>query len=159
MNFLYIKLIFIYLCALPARHELKLGICEIVYQPQNEVFELKCYLYQDDLRETLFGAPDAGSLDEGPIRDYILKQVELSVNGQVQKIQFQSLKLKNDQVLAQFTTAKLPAKNCSNLAFKNQLLIEKFKRQVNMVYVFFPDESKKYTKMLDLNTTQAYFSF
>lgn len=139
-------------------HAFKMSVCEIVYAPQRRAFDVKCYLFQDDLRETLYNDPMNGLLSADVVGKYVLGHLELSVNGQVQTLRLQELRTKDDQVLVQLTGLALPANTKVNqLAVQNKLLLDKFGSQVNMVYVYYPNEQSKHTKMFDIRKTQATF--
>ena len=157
--FIYYILLNIFLLpnkALEARHPIKMSVCEVIYRADQANFEIKCYLYQDDLRETLYGRPDAGDLDQATVSSYILKQVSMSVNDQQKNLAFQSLRFKNEQVLVTFVSDKISGA-VSKVTLNNRLLIDKFSSQTNVVYLYYPDENAKKTKMLNINTTQALF--
>lgn len=140
-------------------HQFKMSVCEIVYAPQRRAFDVKCYLFQDDLRETLYNDPANGLLTADPVSNYILRHLELTVNGQNQALTFRELHTKDDQVLVQFSTNALPTSipTINQLDVKNNLMTDKFSNQVNMVYVYYPTEQSKHTKLFDAQKTQAIF--
>jgi hypothetical protein len=140
-------------------HPFKMSICEIVYLSQTRNFEVKCYLFQDDLREALYNDPLNGALSAEVVTPYIMRQLEIVVDGQKQPLQYQNLRTKDDQVLAQFVTPSLTASGVTKMTVTNRLLIEKFSRQINMVYVYYPTETNKRTKMFDVNKTSEIFNF
>ena len=139
-------------------HAFKMSVCEIIYAPQRRAFDVKCYLFQDDLRETLYNDPANGLLSPEVVGKYILRHLELTVNGQTQTLNFQELRTKDDQVLAQLSTNALPTNaKVGQLGVQNNLLLDKFNSQVNMVYVYYPNEQSKHTKLFDIRKTQAVF--
>lgn len=139
-------------------HDFKMSVCEVVYSPEKEAFDVKFYLFQDDLRTALYGNPNAPAIEEDKAADYLLRHFSLSVNGQQQPIAFQSMQGKNDQVLLQFSTQKIHLQSVATMQVKNSLLIEKFRDQINMVYAILPKRDKL-TQMLNATRTEAGFSF
>ncbi len=144
------------LCSSFATHEFKMSVCEIVYSEEKEIFDVKFYLFQDDLKEAIYGDPKAGNLEADSVRNYILQKVKLSVNRQEQPLIFQSIQNKNDQVQVTFSTPKHIHSNISNILVSDQLLIEKFSKQTNMVFVEMPGRSKL-TQILDVKKTEGTF--
>jgi hypothetical protein len=139
-------------------HDFKMSVCEIVYSTDNEAFDVKFYLFQDDLKAALYNNPDAPTIEGNKASEYILRHFNLNINGQAQSLVFQSLKEKNDQVLAQFSTQKIPLASLSKMQVKNNLLLEKFREQINMVYALLPGRDKL-VQMLNATKTEAGFSF
>ncbi len=137
-------------------HDLKMSVCETTFLPRSQSFELKFYLFQDDFREVLYNDPLAEKLDVEDATAYILKHFELLVNGQKQPVSFQSVREKGDQVLLQFTSAKISS-GISKVQVKNTLLIEKFRKQTNMVYLILPGKSRQ-TLMLNASKAEGAFS-
>ena len=141
----------------PAPHDFKLSVCEIIYTPENEAFDLKFYIFQDDLKATLYNNLNAPEIETKAAGDYILKHFNLSLDGQPQALTFQSIKEKNDQVLVEFTTSKISPKANTKMAVKNTLFLEKFRDQINMLYLILPEKSKM-TLMLNATKTEGSFS-
>lgn len=147
-----------FLPASPAAHDLKLSVCEMVYQPGNEVFECTFYLFEDDLKHALYGDPFAPQLEQSDAAAYVAERFAWQVNKKTQPMQFHSLRRKNDQVAVQFTSSKIPLNQVSEIHVKNTLLIEKFPAQVNMVYAVLPQQGKK-VQMLTAKKTGGHFVF
>lgn len=138
-------------------HDFKMSVTEVVYSNETKAFEVKIYLFIDDLTATLAGDKNAALPSSQVIGDYIQKHFELDVNGGKQALSFQSIRQKNDQVLATFSTP-VYAKKISKINVKNSLLIEKFKDQTNMVYALLPNNGRL-TQMLNVGDTEGEFSF
>lgn len=158
MLFYKIMLPFIFSVTPCKDHDFKMSVCEVVYAPEKEAFDVKFYLFQDDLRAALYGNPNAPDIEENKATDYILHHFNLNINGQSQPITFQSMRGKNDQVLVQFSTVKIPLASISKMQVKNNLFLEKFRDQINMVYAVLPGRDKL-TQMLDATRTEVNFSF
>ncbi len=141
-----------------AAHEFKMSVCEIVYSQKEEAFDVKFYLFQDDLKETLYGDPGADHLEADAVKNYILQKVKLSINGQGQPLAFRSMKNKEDQVLVVFSTPRHTLSNTSSILISNQLLVEKFRKQTNMVFVEMPGRAKL-TQVLNAKKTEGEFEF
>ncbi|MBI5914316.1 MAG: hypothetical protein HY842_03000 [Bacteroidetes bacterium] len=142
----------------PADHDFKMSVCEVIYSAESESFEVKFYLFTDDLTAALAGDPNAALPARETISNYILKHFDLTVNGGRQALSFESIRQKNDQVLVQFTTPKVAAKSISKMTVKNSVFTEKFRDQTNMVYVIFPGKPKL-TQVLDAGDTEGEFVF
>lgn len=140
-----------------ADHDFKMSVTEVVYSSDTRAFEVKVYLFIDDLTATMTGDPKASLPASKTIGDYVLKHLELSVNGGKQLLSFQSIRQKNDQVLATFSTPVFPQK-ITKINVKNSLLIEKFKEQTNMVYALLPGKGRE-TQMLNATDNEGEFSF
>ncbi len=140
-----------------ADHDFKMSVTEVVYTEEKKAFEVKFYLFTDDLTATLTGDPNATLPDSKTISDYILKHFELSVNGSKQALTFQSIRQKNDQVLATFSTP-IFTKKITKINVKNSLLVEKFRVQTNMVYALLPGKGRE-TQVLNAGDVEGEFSF
>jgi len=138
-------------------HEYKMSVCEVIQQPAAGNYEVKFYLYTDDLTEALTGNPTAPLPGRDQITAYILQHFSLQINGASQNLQFYSIRQKEDQVLVQFNTPAVSG-NLSNIKVKNNLLTEKFSRQTNMVYAIIPGKNKK-IEMMDAKKQEVVFSF
>jgi hypothetical protein len=142
----------------PAAHDFKLSVCEIVYAPEKQTFTLKFYLFHDDLKAVLYNNPNAPEIEAKAASEYVLKHFDLSLDGQPQALTYQSIREKNDQVLVEFSTPKISPKANAKLTVRNSLLIEKFRDQINMLYLILPEKEKK-TMMLNATKTEGSFSF
>lgn len=140
-----------------ADHDFKMSVTEVIYKPETKAFEVKFYLFTDDLTATLTGDPLASLPAQTNISNYILKHFELSVNGSKQVLTFQSIRQKNDQVLATFSTPVFNQK-IKKINVKNSLLIEKFKEQTNMVYALLPGKGRE-TELLNSGAVEGEFNF
>ncbi len=140
-----------------ADHDFKMSVTEVVYSSETKAFEVKFYLFTDDLTATLTGDKNAPLPNSDAIGKYILQHFEMSVNGGKQGLNFQSIRQKNDQVLATFSTPVFTQK-ISKIKVKNSLIVEKFRDQTNMVYALLPNKGRE-TKILNAGTTEGEFSF
>lgn len=140
-----------------ADHDFKMSVTEVVYTDERKAFEVKVYLFIDDLTATLIGDPNAALPASKTIGDYVLKHLELNVNGSKQVLTFESIRQKNDQVLATFSTPVFIQK-IKKINVKNSLLIEKFKEQTNMVYAILPGKGRE-TELLNAGDLVGEFDF
>lgn len=139
------------------KHDFKMSVCEMIYQPAQRRFEIKFYLFRDDLNQALHGVPSLDPVAGLAARAYILNHFEMTANSQPQALSFQSIREKGEQVLVQFLTPAL-TKSLSEIEIKNNLLTEQFRSQVNMLYLYYPDEKSKHTKILDAKKTKEKFT-
>ena len=143
--------------AKPPLHPFKMSVCEVVYMSQPRHFEVKCYLFQDDLRETLYADPLNGALTADKVGPYLREHLALGVNGQAQTLQLREVRLKEEQILVRFETGSIPPGNIKQVSVDNRILLEKFDKQVNMVYLYYPNEQSKRTKAFDKQHQQEVF--
>lgn len=140
-----------------AAHPMKMSVCEVVYQPASRVFLVKCYLFQDDLRETLYNDPYKGTLDQGHVEPYLKQHVLVRFDQAAQNLQFQGIQTKNEQILVTFTVP-MPTVGVQSIAVNNTLLVGKFSNQTNMVYLYYPNEQNRQVRMCNVQQTAATFS-
>jgi hypothetical protein len=97
-------------------------------------------------------------MEEERVVEYILEKVKIQSDGQPISLAFSEIKEREDQVKVVFNTSKIKAETISKLLVSNQLLLEKFKSQTNMVYVTLPGQTKK-TMILNAGKTNGLFEF
>ncbi len=137
-------------------HPFKMSVCEITYIEEKEIFDVRFYVFQDDLKETLYGDPQSPNLAADSASSYILKKVKLSLSGQPVHLAFSEMKEKEDQVMVVFHSGKINLHTNPNLLVSNCLLIEKFRKQTNMVYLSLPGRPKL-TQILNAGKTEGRF--
>ncbi|GAB4250831.1 MAG: hypothetical protein Kow0027_14460 [Saprospiraceae bacterium] len=138
-------------------HDFKMSVCEMTFPLENEDLQLKFYLFQDDLKAALYDNPDAPNIDEEKAAAYIADHFKISVNGQVATLHFNSMRMKNDQVLLEFTCPGTRFRSPVQLGVHNTILVEQFRKQVNMVYLNAPGKDR-ITLMLHASKTDGTFS-
>ena len=134
-----------------------MSVCELIYEPSDRHFEIKVYLFTDDLTQALTGDPRAPLPPREAISQYVQQHLELYVNNSHQQLQFYSIRQKEEQTLLQFRTPVLSA-SPSQIYVKNDLLLEKFSEQSNMVYLIAPGKSKQ-VEALGNNRRNASFGW
>ena len=92
---------------LPFLHDFKMSVCELIYEPSDRHFDVKVYLFTDDLTQALTGDPRATLPTREAISQYILQHLELYVNNSRQELQFYSIRQKEEQTLLHFRTPAL----------------------------------------------------
>lgn len=140
-------------------HDLKMSVCEIAWVPESKTFNVKFYLFEDDLKVTLYPLMHSGPVAGKDAETYILKHFSMQVNGQPLPLTYASIREKKDQVLVQFESQEIPGTALKSVQVRNDLLVEQFRRQVNMVYVYYPDKDARKTEMMDATKTRTEFSF
>ena len=141
----------------PADHDFKMSVCELEYAAPQSAFHIRLYIFQDDLKKGIYDDPDAPRLETQKVVDYILKKVTLYVDDENIPFYFSEIKEKEDQVQVVFISEKITLSPTTRLELINQLLIEKFRTQINMVYLSLPGRSKL-TRILNAQKTKAAFS-
>jgi hypothetical protein len=139
-------------------HDLKLSVCEIVYQAEQSRFELTFYLFQDDLKFALYQQPDAPQLHASDVRGYVEKHFSWQVNDRQQPMQFMDIREKNDQVAVVFRSGSIPLSDISSIGVSSTILTALFREQVNMVYAIMPGQGRK-VQMLNSSKKQGTFNF
>ena len=119
-----------------------MSVSEVEYSAMTESFEVRVYLFQDDLKEAVYGDPLSPLLENAAISEYILAHIELEIDNEPVPLSFIELKERKDQVQVIFTTKKVNLKGANNVLISNELLIETFPKQTNMVYLSLPDKSR-----------------
>ena len=80
-------ILYILMFFMAADHDFKMSVCEIVYQPELSNFEIQLYIFQDDLKETIYGNPEAERLESHPVAEYINKHLSAE-NDEAKKLGF-----------------------------------------------------------------------
>ncbi len=140
----------------PTAHDFKMSVCEINYVQEREAFEVRFYIFQDDLKETLYGDPLAAQLEEAAVRTYILEHVEIQLNGRQMALDYSGIKERSDQVQVIFFSKTYKLEELRNVLVINDLLLDKFKKQTNMVYLSIPGHNRL-TKILNLASNEGRF--
>ena len=135
-------------------HDFKMSICEVVYEPTDRHFDVKLYLFADDLTEAITGDPKAALPTRETISQYALQHLGIQVNGGQQVLQFSSIRQKEEQVLVQFTTPSLGSIQPATVAIWNNIMLEKFGGQTNIVYLIVPGKDKR-SEALDAKRTSV----
>ncbi|MEY3050510.1 MAG: hypothetical protein RLY31_295 [Bacteroidota bacterium] len=158
MTVFAIQTVFLHLTAgwlhppLPAVHDFKLSVCEIRYEDSLHTYALKFYLFQDDLKAAIYDDPTAPTLSESDVADYIRQHFSFRPDGESVPMQYESMKEKNDQVLVRFTVGGPERATYRHLSIQNTILVEKFRQQSNMVYLYLPGREKA-TQLFDSRRT------
>ena len=137
-------------------HEFKMSVTELIYHPEDHHFEVKIYLFTDDLTEVLTGNPSAPLPTRVQVEQYLQQHFTLLVGGQPQPLQLQGIRQRADQVLVQLSSPQGTIAP-QQLEVRNQLLTSRFKDQTNMVYLIVPGKHKK-TEALDQQRWQVFFT-
>ncbi|MEO1262875.1 MAG: DUF6702 family protein [Bacteroidota bacterium] len=139
-----------------ADHEFKMSVCEIVYEENAQHFQVHFYLFQDDLKEAVYGDPESPLLEKEKIASYILAKTKIELKDKNVELMQREMKEKDDQVMMTFFSEKINIEHYSTLSISNQIMIEKFRTQTNMVYVSLPNRSK-WTQILNAQKTEAVY--
>jgi hypothetical protein len=148
-------LLSLFLLHTPLAHEFKMSICEVAYQPSDQHFEVKVFLFMDDLTEAVTGDAKAALPAREQIEQYVQTHFQLHVDGQKQVLSFYAMRQKEEQVMLQFSAPAL-AKAPQKVGVANNIMLEKFGEQTNMVYLLVPGNSKQ-AEALDVKKTWVEF--
>jgi hypothetical protein len=135
-------------------HDFKMSICEVIYEPSDRHFDVKIYLFTDDLTEAITGDPKAALPTREAISQYVLQHIGVQVNGVQQPLQFSAIRQKEEQVLVQFSTPSLGNIQPATIAVWDNIMLEKFREQTNMLYLIVPGKNKR-TEALDAKRTSV----
>lgn len=135
-------------------HDFKMSICEVIYEPSDRHFDVKIYLFTDDLTEVLTGDPKAALPTREVISQYVLQHLGVQVNGVQQTLQFSAIRQKEEQVMVQFSTPSLGSVQPATVAVWDNIMLEKFREQTNMLYLIVPGKNKR-TEALDAKRTSV----
>lgn len=135
-----------------AVHDFKLSVCEIRYEDSIGTYELKFYLFQDDLKAALYDDPAAPAMAEADVAGYIRQHFTFRPGGETVPLRYESMREKNDQVLVRFTVGGEGPDTYDHLSIRNTILVEKFRQQSNMVYLYLPGKEKA-SQLFDVRRT------
>lgn len=148
-----------YSLALSLLHPMKMSVCEIVYAPQRQVFDVKCYLFQDDLRDVIYNNPIEGALDQAHVEPYLRQHLQININQQQRNLVWQSVTERKEQVLVHFTLEAPTNTSIKQVLVSNNIMFEKFGNQINMVHLYYPDEKAKRVKICSISQASHSFDF
>ena len=155
---MYLFFAFLFSAFTTAVHDFKMSVCEVVYAPSNDNFDVKFYIFTDDLNAALGHEAGAALPGREEVTQYVQQHFSLQINSVPQALTFYSLRQKDEQVLVQFSTPKLGGATPLKIQVKDNLLVEKFREQSNVVYAILPGKSKK-TAVLDSGKQEAEFGY
>ena len=139
-------------------HDFKMSVSELIFDPSDRHWEIKVYLFTDDLTQAISGDPKAALPARNAIDQYVQQHLQVYVDGVRQPLQCYSIRQKEEQTLVQFQTPGMPNVDIKKVRVVNQLLTQTFREQTNMVYLIVPGKSKK-TSALDAGRMEAVFDF
>lgn len=141
-----------------ADHEFKMSVCEITYQEEKALFSLRFYLFQDDLKEALYGDPEAADIKNEDVAEYIQSNIKMHLSDAPLELTFIEMEERGEQVQVVLHSSPSSLPKQPTLLISNELLIEKFKKQTNMVY-FTKEDGAKLTLILNARKKEGEFKF
>jgi hypothetical protein len=130
-------------------HPFYISLTEIRYNPENQSLEIAQKIFWDDLEVALakiygtkvnFLNPSNRDALEGMVKSYILEKNEIMVNGQKLNLDYLGFEIEEEAVWFYMEALKVPSPN--NVQIRNEVLIEHFEGQQNIVN-FYLEKSPK----------------
>jgi len=135
-------------------HPFYISLTEMRYNPDSQRIEVSQKIFWDDLEEALTAAsgqqvnflnPADPELLNALVQRYLLKHNRLSVDGKPLELQYLGFEVEEDAAWFYLESGKV--KKPRELTVENELLLEHFPGQQNIIHVYFGNKPK--TLMLD----------
>lgn len=143
-------------------HPLHISVTEIEYDDKENELEIVIRIFADDLETAIRADRNTPSLDllnpvgistDNLVEGYVMNRVKVSLDGSVQKIKYLGSEMENEAMLCYVQVSGVK-KNWRTIAVTNQILLETFDDQSNLVHVTVGDNVKSLRLMKD-NSTQS----
>lgn len=130
-------------------HPFYISLTEIRYNPENQSLEIAQKIFWDDLEVALakiyetkvdFLNPISRDALEGMVKSYILEKNEIMVNGQKMDIDYLGFEIEEEAVWFYMEALRVPSPK--NVHIRNEVLIEHFEGQQNIVN-FYKEQKPK----------------
>lgn len=130
-------------------HDFHVSVMRIDHNPETQSLEVALKLFIDDLESSLelLGAPPVklGTEQEHPETDaflfnYLNNRLSFSVNGEEKSLTYVGKETEIDVVWCYFEVKDVP--HLRELHLRNQLLVEQFDDQSNLVHIYAGTEQK-----------------
>ncbi|SMD42614.1 hypothetical protein SAMN00777080_1175 [Aquiflexum balticum DSM 16537] len=130
-------------------HPFYISLTEIRYNPENQSLEIAQKIFWDDLEVALtkiyetkvdFLNPSNSDALEEMVKSYILEKNEIMVNGQKLNLDYLGFEIEEEAVWFYMEALKVPSPN--NVQIRNEVLIEHFEGQQNIVN-FYKEQKPK----------------
>lgn len=143
-------------------HLLHISVTEIGYDEKENELEIVIRIFADDLETAIRAERNTPSLDllnpvgistDNMVEGYVINKVNVSLDGSVQKIKYLGSEIENDAMLCYIQVSSVK-KNWRTITVTNQILLETFDDQSNLVHVTVGDKVKS-LRLLKDNSTQS----
>jgi len=138
---------FLLLVAAQPVHALKMCVCDAKYHPDAQQLTLKFKFFWDDLEATLekqtgreLDLTKINADNNRLLADFVRKQFELKINNSAIDLQLVRSEIQDVVLLVEFTSQILPAAKSYAIDLRNEILMDAFSDQYNIVrFDFFGD--------------------
>lgn len=159
LKYLFLSLIAILAISARTYHPIKISFCQLKYTENKQNISMVFKLFKDDFIQTLskgkikseeaLGTQHNGVVKKGVVHQYLMEHFSIKINGQVQKPLWKSMELseEHNQVFVKYYLPYLAPEKIKRIEVKNQLIIEEFPSQTNIVKIRLSDHVRKNIEM------------
>lgn len=145
-------ILFLFGIELHAAHPLKMSVASLNYDEKKKEYIVDVRMFIDDFMVATDSSLDISSnIDftllkprKSDVRDYVSKHIEVMINGQKQKVEFDKMKIEELTVLAifKFKSEILPSV-ITRIDVTNTVLVDIFANQRNIFHIELPGKKRK----------------
>lgn len=124
-------------------HPLHISVTEIEFDEKEKELEIVTRIFTDDLESAIRAQrqmheldllnPPPGFTTDQLVKDYLLQQLSITLDGKFQKLNFLGLEKDDEAVICYVQVA--PVKKWKTITVTNRVLLEMFDDQSNLVHV------------------------
>jgi hypothetical protein len=149
---------------LSLRHPLYVTVTEISHNAKDKALELSCKIFTNDFETALektihtkidLSAPKDKKAADKAVSDYIVRHLQLKVDGKAVVLQFVGSEKETDATWTYFQVSNIAS--VKKLDIVNSLLYESFSEEINIMHVEAGGEKK--SSKLNSPDTNAVFEF
>ena len=142
-------------------HPLHISVTEIGFDEKENELEIVSRIFIDDLETAIRAERNMPSLDlissqnsttDEFVKDYILKKIEISLDGKRQTLNYLGAEREDDALICFIQIANV--KKWKTITVMNRVLLETFDDQSNLVHVTVRDQVKS-MRLLKNNSSQS----
>lgn len=126
----------------PVFHPFYVSVTEINHNAKDKILEISCKLFTNDLETVLeknlhtkvdLSSPADKKAAEGYIAAYIIKNLQIKVDGKPVPLQFVGSEKEQEATWSYFQVNNMPS--VKNIALTNSLLYDGFDKEINIMHV------------------------
>ncbi len=124
-------------------HPFHISVLDMEYDEDSKAIEISCRIFLDDLEETLRSYTGDDKLDimaetsketvHTALEQYFREKVKISVNGKEEEVTYLGEEMDGDVMWCYIEIPKV--KKLQSIAIENQLLLDSFDDQMNLVHM------------------------